>query len=76
MMAILLDQGIAPATAAILRHRGFDALHVLEIGLDRAEDIDIIAAAREQQRVCVTLDHDFHAHLALAGQGSPSLPLR
>jgi predicted nuclease of predicted toxin-antitoxin system len=75
MTAILLDQGLAPAAAAILRQRGYHAVHVLEIGLDRAEDSDILAAARNQNRVCVTLDHDFHTHLALAGQGLPSVIL-
>jgi len=73
--AILLDQGLAPGTAALLRERGFDAVHVVEIGLDRAEDLDILAAAATQNRICVTLDHDFHTHLALAGQGRPSVIL-
>jgi predicted nuclease of predicted toxin-antitoxin system len=73
--AILLDQGLAPGTAALLRERGFDAVHVVEIGLERAEDLDILAAAATQNRICVTLDHDFHTHLALAGQGRPSVIL-
>jgi predicted nuclease of predicted toxin-antitoxin system len=73
--AILLDQGLVPGTAALLREHGFDAVHVAEIGLDRAEDLDILAAAATQNRVCVTLDHDFHSHLALAGQGRPSVIL-
>jgi predicted nuclease of predicted toxin-antitoxin system len=75
MTGMLLDQGLAPATAAILRQRGFDAVHVLEIGLDRADDADILAAAAQQNRTCVTLDHDFHTHLALAGSGRPSVIL-
>jgi predicted nuclease of predicted toxin-antitoxin system len=75
MNALLLDQGLAPGAAAILRMRGVDAVHVMEIGLDRAEDSEILAAARLQNRVCVTLDHDFHAHLAVAGEGRPSVIL-
>jgi predicted nuclease of predicted toxin-antitoxin system len=59
----------------ILRERGFDAVHVLEVGLDQAEDIEVLATAAEQNRVCVTFDHDFHTHLALAGQGRPSVIL-
>jgi predicted nuclease of predicted toxin-antitoxin system len=31
--------------------------------------------ARNDSRVCVTLDHDFHAHLAETGQGRPSVML-
>ncbi|MCX6621396.1 MAG: DUF5615 family PIN-like protein [Acidobacteria bacterium] len=75
MIALLLDQGLAPGAAAILRERGFDAVHVMAIGLDRAEDSDILATARLQNRVCVTLDHDFHAHLAIAAEGRPSVIL-
>jgi predicted nuclease of predicted toxin-antitoxin system len=75
MIALLLDQGLAPGAAAILRGRGFDATHVIEVGMDRAEDADILAAARLQNRVCVTLDHDFHTHLALTGHGRPSVIL-
>lgn len=75
MIALLLDQGLAPGAAAVLRERGFDAIHVIEIGLDRADDSDILAAARLQNRACVTLDRDFHTHLAVAGQGRPSVIL-
>jgi len=72
---VLLDQGLAPNTAALLRAAGWDALHVTEIGLDRAPDEEILRCAREQRRTCVTLDHDFHAHLALARSDEPSVVL-
>ena len=75
MTALLLDQGLAPGAAAILRERGFDAVHVQEIGLSQAEDMEILSVARNQNRICVTLDHDFHAHLAVAGEGRPSVIL-
>jgi predicted nuclease of predicted toxin-antitoxin system len=39
----------------------------------QAEDAEILEFARNDSRVCVTLDHDFHAHLASAGAGSPSV---
>ena len=75
MKRILLDQGLAPLAAAILRQEGFDAVHVSEIGMERSEDIQILESARSDSRVCVTLDHDFHAHLAATGQGRPSVIL-
>lgn len=75
MSKLLLDQGLAPQAAAILRRQGFDALHVSEIGMERADDLAILERARTDQRVCVTLDHDFHAHLAIAAQGRPSVIL-
>jgi predicted nuclease of predicted toxin-antitoxin system len=38
----LLDQGLAPHAAAILRRHGIDAVHVSDIGLERAEDVFIL----------------------------------
>jgi predicted nuclease of predicted toxin-antitoxin system len=72
-MRVLLDQGLAPSAAVILRQRGFDAVHVSEIGMSRAEDREILEAATSDSRVCITLDHDFHAHLASTGAGHPSV---
>jgi predicted nuclease of predicted toxin-antitoxin system len=70
MNRILLDQGLAPRAAAILRQQGLDTVHVSEIGMERAEDIHILERARTDERVCVTLDHDFHTHLAVSGKGA------
>jgi predicted nuclease of predicted toxin-antitoxin system len=75
MIPLLLDQGLAPRAAAALRERGMDAVHVSEIGLSEAADFEILEAARNAGRVCVTLDHDFHKHLAIAGHGQPSVVL-
>ncbi len=75
MKRVLLDQELAPLAAAILRQHGLDAVHVSEIGMERAEDVRIMEKARIDSRVCVTLDHDFHAHLAVTGQGRPSVVL-
>jgi predicted nuclease of predicted toxin-antitoxin system len=59
MTRILLDQGLSPAAAVELRESGHDAIHVAEVGLDRAAEAEILAFAQDG-RVCVTLDHDFH----------------
>jgi predicted nuclease of predicted toxin-antitoxin system len=50
MNPLLLDQGLAPLAAAILRERGIDieAIHVSEIGLAKAEDIRILEKARDE----------------------------
>jgi len=56
---VLLDQGLAPNTAALLRLEGhWDAIHVLEVGMSRADDEEILRFARQHNRTCVTLDHD------------------
>jgi predicted nuclease of predicted toxin-antitoxin system len=73
VIRVLLDQGLAPRAAALLRDEGWDALHVSEVELSEADDLEILDVARRHQRTCVTLDHDFHAHLALAGLAGPSV---
>ncbi|MDQ2773366.1 MAG: DUF5615 family PIN-like protein [Acidobacteriota bacterium] len=72
MKRILLDQGLAARAAELLRLEGWDALHVTEVGLERAEDALILDFAALHRRICVTLDHDFHTHLALSRAGLPS----
>lgn len=72
---VLLDQGLAPAAAVLLRQHGWDAVHVSEIGMQTADDAAILDAALIADRVCVTLDHGFHAHLAMARSGRPSVVL-
>ena len=65
MNRVLLDQGLAPRTVALLRSDGWEALHVSEAGLERADDADILDFGRQHSMACITLDHDFHAYLAL-----------
>jgi len=48
---ILLDQGLAPHAATILREQGFDAVHVADIGMHRADDAEILQFARDDSRV-------------------------
>ena len=73
MIKMLLDQGLPRTAASLLRERGWDAQHVSERGMSRAEDVAIIALAREEQRMVVTLDADFHALLAVSGATGPSV---
>jgi predicted nuclease of predicted toxin-antitoxin system len=75
MISVLLDQGLAPRAAALLVERGIEAAHVSQIGMAEADDTEILEAARQSHRICVTLDHDFHTHLAIAGHGKPSVIL-
>jgi len=75
VIKVLLVQGLAPRTAVLLRLAGWDALHVSEVGMDRAEDCEILDFAQQEGRTCVTLDHDFHVHLALSRAGKPSVVL-
>jgi predicted nuclease of predicted toxin-antitoxin system len=71
-MKLLLDQGLPRSAAAALCDSGIDTIHVGEIGMSEAEDVDIIQRAREKGRIVATLDADFHTLLALEGVITPS----
>ncbi|MBV9399885.1 MAG: DUF5615 family PIN-like protein [Bryobacterales bacterium] len=43
--------------------------------MDRSEDIEILEFARRENRVCITLDHDFHTYIALTRMSGPSVVL-
>ena len=73
MIKMLLDQGLPRTAASLLRERGWDVQHVSERGMSKAKDAAIIALARQEQRMVVTLDADFHALLAVAGATGPSV---
>ena len=57
----------------ILNQAGWDVVHVAEIEMSRATDVQILETAREQQRICFTLDADFHTHLAVTNAATPSV---
>ena len=69
-MKLLLDQGLPRSSAVLLRAAGVDAVHTAEIGLSRAEDPAILERGRDDERVVVTYDADFHALMALSGADS------
>lgn len=73
MIRVLLDQGLPRGTVPRLCAEGWDAVHVGEIGMSGASDIEILDCARHENRVCVTLDADFHALLVLGSEQSPSV---
>lgn len=72
-MKLLLDQGLPLSAAALLRDTGVDTLHVGEIEMSEAEDVEIIQRARDEGRAVATLDADFHTLLALDEATSPSV---
>jgi predicted nuclease of predicted toxin-antitoxin system len=70
---LLLDQGLPRSTGTILADAGWDVVHVADVGMSRAEDTSILERARSEQRICITLDADFHALLATSGEPFPSV---
>jgi predicted nuclease of predicted toxin-antitoxin system len=71
----LIDQNRSPRLAELLRDAGHDAVHTLELGLERAADADLIDLAALQDRVIVSGDTDFGALIALMDRRSPSVVL-
>jgi predicted nuclease of predicted toxin-antitoxin system len=45
----LVDQNRSPVLAERLRDAGHDAVHTMELGLERAEDDELLLLAREEQ---------------------------
>ncbi len=74
-MKFLIDQKRSPRLAALLRERGHDAVHTIELGLERAEDIDLLLLAEREERIVVSGDTDFGTLLAVSGRTSPSVIL-
>ncbi len=72
-MRCLLDQGLPRTAALLLRKTGMDAVHVGEISMAQSKDPEILQLARQENRILVTLDADFHALLALSGAKRPSV---
>jgi hypothetical protein len=53
--AFLIDEMFPSAAAALLREKyGYDAVHVAEAGLQGADDAQVAAAARVEDRAVVT----------------------
>ena len=46
-MKFLVDQNRSPALAERLRDAGHDAVHTMELGLERAEDDELLLLARK-----------------------------
>jgi predicted nuclease of predicted toxin-antitoxin system len=72
-MKALLDQGLPYSTVRYLRVLGWDVIHTIDVGMERATDQAIIEYARQKSRFCVTLDSDFHSLIALANTSDPSV---
>ena len=66
-ITFVLDQGVPRDAAGSLRDRGYECIHVGEVGMSTAADEEILGFALARNAAIVTLDADFHAILAVSG---------
>ena len=66
---------LPPGLAQWLSDTGYDAVHAVTLGLQRAPDSNIMARAGQEARTVVTADLDYPRLLALAQTTEPSLIL-
>jgi predicted nuclease of predicted toxin-antitoxin system len=72
-MRLLLDQGLPHSAVLHLKNADIEVAHVGDRGLATASDSKILDFGRQEGRIVVTLDADFHALLALSGATGPSV---
>jgi predicted nuclease of predicted toxin-antitoxin system len=74
-MKFLVDMPLSPELAAWLVQHGHDAVHALDVGLERVSDAAILEWAQNEGRVIITADLDYPRLLALAHVASTGLIL-
>lgn len=72
-MRFLIDANLSPKIANLLKDKGHDAVHVLDINFHKATDQEIIELAVSEDRVIITSDHDFSRILSQSKAIRPSL---
>lgn len=58
-MRFLVDANLPPALAEWVRAHGADADHVMELGLQRASDVELWGWAKAKGAVLISKDGDF-----------------
>lgn len=74
-MRFLVDQNLSPILVEVLAAVGHDVVHVRSLGLSRAKDEAVMAAAQAYERVLISADTDFGELLARSNADRPSVLL-
>ncbi len=72
-MKFLCNMGISPKTVEFLRAQGHEAKCLLQEGLERLPDPDIVNKAEQEESIILTNDLDFGNLLAASGAELPSV---
>ncbi len=74
-MRVLVDASLSPRVAATLQKAGYDACHVVDVGLGTATDAEIVVWATRNDHIIVSSDSDFSAIPARPRRTAPSFVL-
>lgn len=72
-MKFLLDMNLPDELGRLLQSKGHPSRHVRVLGLQKAQDSEILEVARVSDEVVLTHDLDFGKLLAFSGASEPSV---
>ncbi len=72
-MKALLDLPLPRGLMDVLAAKGYQAIHALDLGLDRASDLELLRIARENSCLLVSVAQDLRTLLAASTAEGPGL---
>ena len=72
-MRLLVDMNLSPDWVPVLEACGWEAIHWIDVGVPNAPDPDLLAHARDNDRIVFTQDLDFAQLLFATQETGPSV---